>query len=57
MLDNTFQRRKEIERMLLAGKKLTVPELMQMFGVGKKAIRRDFEIMVNTARECGKEYQ
>ncbi len=45
MLDNTFQRRKEIERMLLAGKKLTVPELMQMFGVGKKAIRRDFEII------------
>ncbi len=45
MLDNAFQRRREIERMLLSGKKLTVPELMRMYGVGKKAIRRDFEII------------
>ncbi len=45
MLDNAFQRRREIERMLLAGKKLTVPKMMQMFGVSQTAIRRDFEII------------
>lgn len=45
MPDNTFQRRREIERMLSAGKKLTVPELMKMFGVSRTAIRRDFEII------------
>lgn len=45
MFDNAFQRRREIERMLLSGKKLTLPELMRMFNVGRKAIRRDFEII------------
>ena len=35
MLDNAFQRRREIERMLLAGKKLTTSKLMAMYGVGK----------------------
>ncbi len=45
MLDNAFQRRREIERMLLSGKKLTVPGLMRIYGVGKKAIRRDLEII------------
>ncbi len=28
MLDHAFQRRREIERMLLSGKRLTVPKLM-----------------------------
>lgn len=45
MLDNAFQRRREIERMLLSGKKLTVPNLMGKFGVSQTAIRRDFEII------------
>lgn len=45
MLDNAFQRRREIERMLLAGRKLTVPEMMKRFGVGRDAIRRDFDII------------
>ena len=45
MLDHTFQRRREIERMLLSGKKLTVSELMRRYGVGRKAIRRDFEVI------------
>lgn len=45
MLDNAFQRRREIERMMLAGKKLTVAKLMAMYGVGKNAIRRDFDII------------
>lgn len=45
MLDNAFQRRREIERMLLAGKKLTTSKLMAMYGVGKNAIRRDFDII------------
>lgn len=45
MLDNAFQRRREIERMLLSGKKLTVSKLMVMYGVGKNAIRRDFDII------------
>ena len=45
MLDHAFQRRREIERMLLSGKKLTVPNLMAMYSVGKNAIRRDFEII------------
>ena len=45
MLDNAFQRRREIERMLLAGKKLTVSKLTAMYGVGKNAIRRDFDII------------
>lgn len=30
MLDHAFQRRREIERMLLSGKRLTVPKLMAM---------------------------
>ena len=45
MLDHAFQRRREIERMLLSGKKLTVPKLMAMYSVGKNAIRRDFEVI------------
>ncbi len=45
MLDNAFQRRKEIERMLLSGRKLTVSGMMKMFGVGRDAIRRDFDII------------
>lgn len=45
MLDNAFQRRREIERMLLAGKKLTTAKMMAMYGVGKNAIRRDFDII------------
>ena len=45
MLDHAFQRRREIERMLLSGKRLTVPKLMAMYSVGKNAIRRDFEVI------------
>ena len=45
MKDNAFQRRRDIERMLLSGKKLTTSEMMKMFGVGRKAIRRDFDII------------
>ena len=45
MTDNAFQRRREIERTLLSGKKLTTSELMKMYGVGRKAIRRDFDII------------
>ena len=35
----------DIERMLLSGKKLTTSEMMAMYGVGRKAIRRDFDIL------------
>ncbi|EOS47960.1 hypothetical protein V1226_07320 [Lachnospiraceae bacterium JLR.KK009] len=35
MLDHAFQRRREIERMLLSGKRLTVPKLMAMYSVGR----------------------
>ena len=45
MKDNTFQRRREIEYMLLSGKKLTTTELMKIYHVGRKAIRRDFDII------------
>ena len=45
MLDHAFQQRREIERMLLSGKRLTVPKLMAMYSVGKNAIRRDFEVI------------
>lgn len=45
MSDNAFQRRREIERRLLAGRKLTIPELMSEFGVSRNAIRRDFEVI------------
>ncbi|MBD5516843.1 MAG: DeoR family transcriptional regulator [Lachnospiraceae bacterium] len=45
MKDNAFQRRRDIERMLLSGKKLTTSQMMKMFGVGKNAIRRDFDII------------
>ena len=45
MKDNAFQRRHDIERMLLSGKKLTTSEMMKMYGVGRKAIRRDFDII------------
>ena len=45
MKDNAFQRRRDIERMLLSGKKLTTSEMMAMYGVGRKAIRRDFDIL------------
>ena len=45
MVDHAFQRRREIERMLLSGKKLTVAELMGRYCVGRKSISRDFEII------------
>ncbi len=45
MKNNTFQRRRDIEYMLLSGKKLTTTELMKMYHVGRKAIRRDFDII------------
>ena len=45
MVDHAFQRRREIERMLLSGKKLTVAELMGRYCVGRKSIRRDFEVI------------
>ena len=45
MKDNAFQRRRDIERMLLSGKKLTTSKMMKMYGVGKNAIRRDFDII------------
>ncbi len=35
MLDHAFQWRREIERMLLSGKKLTVSELMGRYCVGR----------------------
>ncbi len=38
MLDSTFQRRREIERMLLAGQRLTVSKMMARYGVGRKSI-------------------
>ena len=45
MLDHAFRRRREIERMLLAGKKLTVSGLMDRYCVGRKLISRDFEVI------------
>lgn len=45
MLDHAFRRRREIERMLLAGKKLTVSGLMDRYCVGRKSISRDFEVI------------
>lgn len=45
MTDNTFRRRRETERMLLSGKKLTVSKMMARYGVGRKSISRDFEII------------
>ena len=45
MLGHAFRRRREIERMLLSGKKLTVAELMGRYRVGRKSISRDFEVI------------
>lgn len=45
MVDHAFRRRREIERMLLAGKKLTVSGLMDRYCVGRKSISRDFEVI------------
>lgn len=45
MLDSTFRRRREMERMLLAGQRLTVSKMMARYGVGRKSISRDFEII------------
>lgn len=45
MSDHAFRRRREIERMLLAGKKLTVSGLMDRYCVGRKSISRDFEVI------------
>ena len=45
VLDHAFQRRREIERMLLSGKRLTVSELMGRYCVGRKSISRDFEVI------------
>ena len=45
MKDNAFQRRRDMERMLLSGKKLTVAELMGRYRVGRKSISRDFEVI------------
>ena len=45
MADHAFWRRREMECMLLAGKKLTVAELVGRFCVNRKSIIRDFEII------------
>ena len=45
MLDHAFRRRREIERMLLSGKKLTIAELMGRYSVGRKSISRNFEVI------------
>ena len=45
MADHAFWRRREMESMLLAGKKLTVAELVGRFCVNRKSIIRDFEII------------
>ena len=45
MKDNAFQRRRDIERMLLSGKKLTTSDMMKMYDVGRKAMHRDFDII------------
>ncbi len=45
MLEHAFRRRREIERMLLSGKKLMVAELMGRYRVGRKSISRDFEVI------------
>ena len=45
MTDHAFRRRREIERMLLSRKRLTVAELMGRYCVGRKSISRDFEII------------
>ena len=45
MLDHAFRRRKEIERMMLSGKRLIVAELMRRYCVGRKSISRDFKVI------------
>lgn len=45
MTDNAFWRRREIERMLLTGKKLTVSELMKLYSVSRTVIHRDLDII------------
>ncbi len=45
MPDNAYQRRREIERMLLSGKKLTIPYLMRIYGVSRNAIRKDLDTL------------
>ena len=52
MLDHAFQRR-EIERMLLSGKRLTVPKLMAMYSVGKNATLELWE-RVQEVNEIGR---
>lgn len=43
MSDSAFQRRREIERILFSRRKVTTPELMREFGVGRNTIRKNMD--------------
>lgn len=45
MLDSTFLRRREIELILMSGKRVTTNELMQKFDVGRNTIRKDVDFL------------
>lgn len=45
MSDSAFQRRRKIEMILMSGKKVTTPQLMQKFGVGRNTIRQDMDFL------------
>ena len=45
MIDSAFQRRRKIEHILMTGKKVTTPQLMQKFGVGRNTIRQDIDFL------------
>lgn len=45
MLGNAFSRRREIELILMSGKKVTTQELMHKFEVGRNTIRNDIDFL------------
>ncbi len=57
MKDNAFQRR-DMERMLLSGKKLTTSQMMKMYGVGQyqnTLTQEQLECLEKMAVTCGSE--
>lgn len=45
MSDSAFQRRRKIEIILMSGRKVTTPQLMQKFDVGRNTIRQDMDFL------------
>lgn len=45
MSDSAYLRRRRIEYILMSGKRVTIPQLMRKFDVGRNTIRKDMDYL------------